>query len=178
MDLDNDVQWDDSDDYAIFDASIYATSYNKSGDVLEYILSAPEHKPPSVTFSYDVAFTKGATDNELFFNIMELDTCKFDNYEIFSTSTAAEHFGPNYISATTHHLISSSSYIAAILPAAYTVDFFFRNWINGLSGLNRPVNAKKMRNPSPIQTGQYFDEDPGGYEPTWWLQSTSPNEAI
>ena len=73
-DLDDNGQWDDSNNDAIFGANISATSSTWSDDVLESLLSAPEYKAPNVTFSDDVAFTKGATDDELLFDIMELDT--------------------------------------------------------------------------------------------------------
>ena len=52
-----------------------------------------------------MAFIKGTTGDELFFNILELDTQNFDNYDGFSTSLEFGPFGPNYIYATTHHLI-------------------------------------------------------------------------
>ena len=65
-----------------------------------------------------MAFTNSATDNELLFDIPELDTRKFDNYDRFSTSPEVGPFGPNYVYATTHHLISSSSSITIIVPAA------------------------------------------------------------
>ena len=92
--LDDDSQWDDSDDDKSFGANVSATSYTQSDDFLESILSAPEHNPPSFTSSDDVAFTKVATNNELFFDIMELDTHEFDNYYGFSTSTIVGPFGP------------------------------------------------------------------------------------
>ena len=56
-----------------------------------------------------VAFTKGDTDDELFFNTPEHDTYKFYNYDRFSTSTSVSPFGPKYIYDTTHYLIYRSS---------------------------------------------------------------------
>ena len=114
-----------------------------------------------------MAFTKGATDNELFFNIPELDTHKFDNYDGFSTSLLVGPFGPNYIYATTHHLISSSLSIAAIIPAVYTINYLVRYCINGLSGRNHPVDVKKLQKFFPFQTRKDYDEDPGGYKTNW-----------
>ena len=74
QDLDEDFQWGDFDNDASFGVNISANSYTQSYNDLESILSAPEYKAPNVTFSDDVAFTKGATDDELLFDIMELDT--------------------------------------------------------------------------------------------------------
>ena len=91
-----------------------------------------------------MAFTKGATDDGIFFNIPELDTHKFDNHDGFSTSPAVGPFGPNYIYATTHHLISSSLSIAAIIPAVYTITSLVHYYINGLSGQNHPVDVKML----------------------------------
>ena len=119
--LDDEVQWDDSDDDASFGANVCATNYTQSDDVFDSVLSELEHKAPRIAFSDDVAFIKGATEDEFFFDILELGTYKFDNYDGFSTSTAIAPFGPNYIHTTTHYLISSSSSIAAIIPAAYTI---------------------------------------------------------
>ena len=135
---------DDSDDNASFGANIYATSYTQSDFVLDSILSAPEHKAPSVTFSDDVAFTKGATDDELLFNIPELDTQKFYNYDGFSIYTVVGPFVPNYIYATKHHWIYRYLSIAAIIPAVYTIASLVRYCINGLSGRNRLVDVKKL----------------------------------
>ena len=97
LDLDDDGQWGDSDDNMSSGANVYATSYNQSNDVLETILSATQYKAPSVTFAYDVAFTKSANEDELFSNIPELETHKFDNYDRFYTSTADGPFYPNYV---------------------------------------------------------------------------------
>ena len=66
-DLENDGQWEDSDDDVSFRANIYAIKFTQSNDVLEFILSAPQYKAPNATFAYDVAFTNGATDNEVFY---------------------------------------------------------------------------------------------------------------
>ena len=44
-----------------------------------------------------MTFAKGATDDELFYNIPDLDMRKFDEYNGFSTSPAADPFGPNYV---------------------------------------------------------------------------------
>ena len=64
-----------------------------------------------------MALTNSATDDELIFDIPELDIRKFDNYDGFSTSPKVVPFGPNYVYAITHHLISSSSSITTIVPA-------------------------------------------------------------
>ena len=93
-DLYDEGQWEDSDDGMSSGANVSATSYTKSNDVLETILSAPQYKSTRVTFADDVDFTKGATENILFFGITELDTREFDNYGGFSTSTAVGPFGP------------------------------------------------------------------------------------
>ena len=93
-----------------------------------------------------MAFTKGATDNELLLYIPELNTHKFDNYDGLSTSPAVGTIEPNYIYDNTNNLISRSSSISKILPAAYTIVFLVRYWINGLSGRNRSIDFKKLRN--------------------------------
>ena len=107
----------------------------------------------------------------------ELDHRKFYNYDGFSTSTAVVTSGPNYIYATTHHLIYISSSITTIIPAAYNIASLVRYCINGLSGSNRPVDVNNIHNFS-SSNQKFFDEDPGGYEPTWCLQSMSSDEAI
>ena len=103
-------------------ANISATRYTQSNDFLKPILSAPQYKPPSVTFAYNVALTKGSTKDELFFDIYEIDTRKFDKYDILSTSPAVGPFGPNYVYDTTHQLIYNSLSIVTIVPDTYTID--------------------------------------------------------
>ena len=105
-------------------------------------LSLPWYKDPSVTFADDLLFAKGATDDEIFFDIPELYSHKFDNYDGLSTCTSVGTFVPNYIYATTHHLISRLSSIYAILPDAYTITLLVRYCINGLYGRNCPANVK------------------------------------
>ena len=120
-DLDDDVQCEDSNDEVSSGTNFSATSYNWYKEVLEKILSDPQYKATRVTFTYDVACINGATDNEFLFAITEHDTHKFDNYDGLSTSPAVGPFGKNYVYTTTHQLIYSSSSIAAILPADYTI---------------------------------------------------------
>ena len=62
-DLDDDDQWEDYDDDVSSGANVSATSYNQSNDLLEPILSAPQYKDPSATFTDNVAFTKGTNEN-------------------------------------------------------------------------------------------------------------------
>ena len=133
-DLDDDGQWDNSEEDAIFGANVSTTSYTRLYYVLKSILLDPEHTPPRVAFKDDVAFTKVATDDEFFFVIPKLDTYEFDNYDGFSTSLAVGPFGPNYIYATTNYLISSSFSISKITHYTYTIDSFVRYCINGLYG--------------------------------------------
>ena len=135
-DLDDDGQWYESDNNASFGANVSATSYTQSDDVLDSILSASEHKPLSITFSDDLAFTKGATDDELFFDIPELDTREFDNYDGFSTSPVVFPFVTNYIYATTNNLIYSSFSITNMISDAYTITSLVRYWIHGQPGRN------------------------------------------
>ena len=99
-----------------------------------------------------MAFTKFTTDDKFFFDVLELDTRKFDNYYGSSTSPAASPFVPNYIYATTHPLISSSLSIAAIIPAVYTITSLVRYYINGLSGRNHPVDVNKLHKFSLFKT--------------------------
>ena len=74
-----------------------------------------------------------------------LDTAKLYNYDGFCTSPSVGTFAPNYFYATTHHLISSSLYIAKIVPDAYTITSLVRYCINVLSGRHRQVDVKKLR---------------------------------
>ena len=125
-------------------ANISATSYTQSNDFLDPILSNPQYKFPSITFADDADFTKGATDDGFFFEITELNICEFDNYDCFSASTVVGPFGPNCVYATTHHIISISLSITTIVPAACTIASLVQYFINGLSGLNRPVYVNKL----------------------------------
>ena len=63
QDLDDNGQWDESDNDASFGTNVSATIYTRSDYFRGSILSEPEHKALSVTFSDDMAFTKGATDD-------------------------------------------------------------------------------------------------------------------
>ena len=72
--IDDDNQWEYFDDDGRSSANVYATRYTQYNDVLGPILSDPQYKPPSFTFTDDVEFTKGTTDDELFFDIPELDS--------------------------------------------------------------------------------------------------------
>ena len=122
LDIDDNAQWDESENDASFVSNIYATIYNLSDDFLKSTISAPEQKAPRFTFSDDVAFTKGDNDDEFFFDIPELDSHELENYDGLYTSLAVVTFGPNYIYATKHNFISSSSYIYKIVPSTYTID--------------------------------------------------------
>ena len=143
--LDDGGQLEDYDDYMRYGVNVYATSYTQSNDVLETILSVPQHKPPSATFADDVAFAKGSTEDKIFLDIPELDTHKFDNYDGFYTSPSVSPFGPRYVYTTTHPLISSSSSIAAILPAAYIITPLVRYCINGIYSRKWYLDIKKPR---------------------------------
>ena len=92
-----------------------------------------------------MAFTKGATDNELLFDIIEIDTRKFDNYDGLYKSPEVVPFGPKYVYATTHNIISSSSSITTIVTYDYKIASLVCYCINGLSGRNHPVNVTKLR---------------------------------
>ena len=107
-------------------------------------LSLPWYKDPSVTFADDLLFAKGATDDEIFFEIPELDSCKFDNYDGFSTCTSVVPFVPNCVYATTHHMISRSSSIYTILPDAYTINLLVCYCMNGLYGRSYPEDVNKL----------------------------------
>ena len=91
-----------------------------------------------------MACTKGATENESFFDIPELDTHIFENYDGLSTDPLVGPFVTNYIYANTHHLISISLYISVILTDTYTTYSLVRYCINGLPGRNQPVDVKKL----------------------------------
>ena len=64
LDIDDGKQWEDYYDYMSSGANVSDTCYTQSNDVLEPILSAPQYNPPSVTFTYDMSFNKGYTDNK------------------------------------------------------------------------------------------------------------------
>ena len=65
-----------------------------------------------------MAFTKGATSDEFFFGIPELDTQIFYNYDGCYTSPEVRPYIPNYIYTNPHHLIPISLSIAAFVPVA------------------------------------------------------------
>ena len=49
-DLDDNGQWDNSEEDASFGANVSTTSYTRSDDFLESILPATEHKYPRTAF--------------------------------------------------------------------------------------------------------------------------------
>ena len=59
------------------------------------LILEPDQKALRATYADDVAFTKGATHNELFFDILGIDTCKFVNYDGFYISPTVVLFDPN-----------------------------------------------------------------------------------
>ena len=91
-----------------------------------------------------MAFTKGATEDEFFFDILELNIRGFDKYDGLSISPEVGPYVTNYVYAATHHLISRSLSIAAIIPAACTIAYLVWYCINGLSRSNCPVDVKKL----------------------------------
>ena len=141
---DDDGQWGYYDDNLRSGSNVSATSYTQYNSFLQSILSAPQYKAFSVTFTDDVAVTKGVNDDELFFHVSKLNTRKFDKYDGFSTSTAVGPFVPNYVYATTHRLISSFLSIALIILTAYTIASIFCYCINSLSNRNRQVDVNKI----------------------------------
>ena len=126
-------------------ANISATSYTQYNNVLEPILSSPRYISPSITFADDVVFTNGDTNDELIFDITELNSHKFDNYKSFSTCPSVGPFVPNYVYATTHDLISNSSSISAVASEAYTIASLVCYSFNVLSGHNLPADVNKLR---------------------------------
>ena len=91
-------------------------------------------------------FTKGATDEELFYDIPELDMRKFDDFDSFSTSPAINLFGTNYVYAYMSQYISSVSVINSIVLDGCTVAALVHYCINGFSGCNLPMDVSKIRN--------------------------------
>ena len=128
-----------------FGDNIYDPNFNQSNDVLNYILLVPQYKIPNVNFADNVDLAKGANNDEFFYDILELDTRKFDNYNGFYKSPSANPFGNNYVYTATHQLMSSSPSISAIIPADYTIASMVRYYINGFSGCNHPVGVNKLR---------------------------------
>ena len=143
--LDDDGQWKDSDNKVSIVSNISATSFTKSYDVLESIIPAPQYKYPNTTFAYDVAFTKGANNEKLFYEIIEIDTLEFYDYKDFSTSLAVGPFGTNYVYADTCKLISSVSARTDTIPFLCTVSSLVRYCINGLSICKSPMYVNKIR---------------------------------
>ena len=105
--VDDDGQWKDSNKKVSTGSNVLDTSSSQDIDVLEPILSSPQHKPPTFTFAEDFAFTKGSMDDKLFYEVPKLDTRGFDNYNGFSTLPAVGHFGPNYVYAVSRQMIAS-----------------------------------------------------------------------
>ena len=81
--LDNDIWWEDYDDATSIRSSASANSSAQDIDIIEPILSAPQHKSHTETFVYAAAFTKGITDGQIFYEVPNIDTRKFDNYNRF-----------------------------------------------------------------------------------------------
>ena len=50
-------------------SNVSANIFSQSTNFLDPIVSAPQYNSPNVTFVYDVASTKGVTDDELFYDI-------------------------------------------------------------------------------------------------------------
>ena len=82
----------------------------------------------------------------IFYDIPEIYTCKFDGYNGFSTSPVVDVFGPNRVYAVVSNIISRVSDINAIIPSVCTVAALVCYIVNVLSGRNRPVYVKKLRN--------------------------------
>ena len=87
----------------------------------------------------------GAMEDELFYEVPDLDTHEFDNYDSFWTSPAFGPFDPNYVYAAMRQLISSISYITYIVPGFCTVPDLLCYWINGIYVRNCPVDVNKPR---------------------------------
>ena len=62
----DDGQWYHSDENISIWSNVSATSSAQFTDLLESIFSSLHYKPPTITFADDVAFTKGATDENYF----------------------------------------------------------------------------------------------------------------
>ena len=119
--LDDDVQWEDSENEVSIGPNVSATSFAQYNDVLKSILSSTHYKAPNITFADDVDFTKGATDEKLFYDISKLDTHEFDEYKVFSTSPSVSPFDTNYVYSYTRKLIYIVSSITAILLSVCAV---------------------------------------------------------
>lgn len=154
----DDGQWEDSDDKVSIGSNVYVTSSSSVHviDVLEPIMSVPQHKAHTVTFTDGVAFTKGVTDNEFFYESPQLDTLEFNYYNGFSTSLAVGPFGPNHVYAKTRWTIVSISAVTDIVTTVCTVSALVCHYINGLSSRNGPVDVKKLRNLFPFKPDNIF----------------------
>ena len=106
---------------------------------------APQYKAYNFAFADDVAFTKGTTDDKFFYDISDLYTRKFFDYNGFSISPSIGPFDPNYVYAAMRQLISSISYITYIVPGFCTVPDLLCYWINGIYVRNCPVDVNKPR---------------------------------
>ena len=89
---------------------------------------APQYKAYNFAFADDVAFTKGTTDDKFFYDISDLYTRKFFDYNGFSISPSIGPFDPNYVYAAMRQLISSISYITYIVPGFCTVPDLLCYW--------------------------------------------------
>ena len=129
----------------IIDSNVYAISSSQYVDVLEQIISKSQHKSPTVTFDDYLAFTKGATYDELFYKVPETDTHNFDNYNGFSNSPAIFSFGLNYVYAPARQVIASISAFTDIVTTVCYVAALVRYCTNGISVYNIPVEVKKLK---------------------------------
>ena len=70
--IDDDNQWEYFDDDGRSSANVYDTSYTQYNDILGPILSDPQYKPPSFTFTDDVDFTKVPLTMNYFLTFLNL----------------------------------------------------------------------------------------------------------
>ena len=96
LDIYDDGQWEDYDDDVRFGSNFSATNFTQYNDVLKLILSMPQYKAPTGTFTDDLAFANGVTDHEFFYGIPELDICDLDDHNSFSTYPYVSPSGSNY----------------------------------------------------------------------------------
>ena len=142
--IDHDGQWKDYDDEVSIGYNVSDNSLDQAIDVLEPIMSASQHKYPTITFANDVTFTKGATYDYFFYKVTEIDTHEFDDYNGFSNSRAMGRFGTNYVYVAAREIISIISAVTAIVPTVFSVTDFVHYYSHGLSGHNIPVEVKKF----------------------------------
>ena len=79
------------------------------------------------------------------YEVPELNTHEFDDYNGFSTPTAISTFGPNYFYTAARQNISSISAVTYVVLTVCTISALVYYYMNGLFRRNGPMNVKKIQ---------------------------------